>query len=151
MAWITNFLFSIQIMAWIRIYVTEAVGMSEQDHMDCYYLLSYLKVIFTAWYPHGICMLVCYAHRFIIKYHSFCYETIMFGRVTHARRRWKAGALSVYLTHSVLTTAVAHWDWMRIHICIHPPVFHWYESYLLWATCANGDIGLIFLIKPRLN
>ena len=30
---------------------------------------------------------------------SSCYETIMFGRVTHARRRYKARALSVYLTH----------------------------------------------------
>ena len=31
-----------------------------------------------------------------------CYKTIMFGRVTHARCRWKAKALSVY------------WDWTRI-------------------------------------
>ena len=29
----------------------------------------------------------------------FCYEIIMFGRVTHARRHCKARALSVYLAH----------------------------------------------------
>ena len=31
--------------------------------------------------------------------YSLCYETIMFGRVTHARCRCKARALFVYLTH----------------------------------------------------
>ena len=30
---------------------------------------------------------------------ALCYETIMFGRVTYARRRCKARVLSVYLTH----------------------------------------------------
>ena len=33
------------------------------------------------------------------KENGYCYETIMFGRVTHAGRHRKAGALSVYLTH----------------------------------------------------
>ena len=32
-----------------------------------------------------------------------CYQTIMFGRVTYARRRCKGRAVSVYLTHILLS------------------------------------------------
>ena len=58
----------------------------------------------------------------------------MFGRVTYARCRCKARALSILPhSHSVKLSTVAYWDWKRIDICIHSSVFHLY----LWWTCAK--------------
>ena len=48
--------------------------------------------------------------------YTLCYETILSGRVIYARCRCNAGALSVYLTHILLTSRQLFFDTKRDNI-----------------------------------
>ena len=73
----------------------------------------------------------------VIMYAS-CYETIMFGWVTYARRRCKARAFSVYITHILWSIGSCSLR-SKERIDLYPFFCVSFTSYLLWS--ASGRIN----------
>ena len=64
------------------------------------------------------------------------YETIMLGRVTYARRSCKARELSFSFCKVIISCSLR----LNRRIHLYPFFCVLFISYLLWSTCANGNI-----------